>query len=242
MSRANQIRAGLIARGMAPHIADGFVMNFRDESGFDPGINEISPVVPGSRGGFGLAQWTGPRRTALEQFAASRGVPASDMNAQLDFLMTELQGPEAAAWQKISSAPDAGQAGASIVNHFLRPAETYRAQRAASYAGGQPGLMQQITGQAQHPGLMGAMMQDPLTQAMQGAGLDAQAPPETLKLFGWDTGVEQSKLQALADMQQPQQPMAQAPQIRTGPGYVKKTDGLARALEAFQATQAKRRA
>lgn len=92
------------------------------------------------------------------------------------------------------------------------------------------------------PGLMGAVTQDPLTQAMQGAGLDAQAPPETLKLFGWDTGVEQSKLQALADMQQPQQPMAQAPQIKTGPGYVKKTDGLARALEAFQATQAKRRA
>lgn len=95
-----------------------------------------------------------------------------------------------------------------------------------------PGLMAQVTEQTPHPGLMGAITQ----------GAEPTAPPETLKLFGWDTGVDQSKLQALADMQQPQQPMAQAPQIRTGPGYVKKTDGLARALEAFQATQAKRRA
>ena len=37
------------------HVADGFVMNFKDESGLNPGINEQNPIVPGSRGGFGLA-------------------------------------------------------------------------------------------------------------------------------------------------------------------------------------------
>ena len=94
----NLVKQGLVARGMPEHIADGFVMNFKDESGLNPGINEQAPIVPGSRGGFGLAQWTGPRRKALEAYASSQGKPVSDMNVQLDFLMQELQGPEPAAW------------------------------------------------------------------------------------------------------------------------------------------------
>ena len=65
----NLVKQGLVARGMPEHIADGFVMNFKDESGLNPGINEQAPIVPGSRGGFGLAQWTGPRRKALEAYA-----------------------------------------------------------------------------------------------------------------------------------------------------------------------------
>lgn len=69
-------------------------MNFQDESGLNPGINERNPLVPGSRGGFGLYQLTGPRRRAYEQFANQRGVAPFDIDAQLDFMMTELQGPE----------------------------------------------------------------------------------------------------------------------------------------------------
>lgn len=133
------IRQGLIQRGLPEHVADAFVMNFQDESGLNPGINEAAPVVPGSRGGFGLSQWTGPRRQALEAFATERGVPASDTDAQLDYLMTELQGPESAAFQKIMASQDTGSAAAAIVNDFLRPAESHRAAREARYLGaGQP--------------------------------------------------------------------------------------------------------
>jgi hypothetical protein len=134
---SDAIRQGLISRGLPEHVADGFMMNFQDESGMNPGINEQNPTVPGSRGGFGLAQWTGPRRRALEAFAAERGVPAGDANMQLDFLMTELQGPESNAAQSIFGASDSGQAGAAIVNKFLRPAEAHRASREARYTGGQ---------------------------------------------------------------------------------------------------------
>ena len=131
------IRAGLIERGMAPHIADGFVMNFKDESGLNPGINEVAPIVPGSRGGFGLAQWTGPRRVALEKFAAERGAAPSDANVQMDFLMTELQGPESSAASSIFAAPDAGSAAAAIATDFLRPAPEHLSRRVAEYTGGQ---------------------------------------------------------------------------------------------------------
>lgn len=129
--------AEMIDRGLAPHVAQAFVMNMRDESGLNAGINEAAPIVPGSRGGFGLSQWTGPRRRALESFAAQRGVNAADPELQLDFLMTELRGPEKAAADAIFAAPDAGTAAAAIVNKFLRPAEEHRARREAAYLGGQ---------------------------------------------------------------------------------------------------------
>jgi hypothetical protein len=77
----------LVSRGMPEHIAEGFALNFQDESGMNPGINEASPIVPGSRGGFGLAQWTGPRRDALEGYATNSGRPdrrAGDDRARVE--------------------------------------------------------------------------------------------------------------------------------------------------------------
>jgi len=113
-----------------------FVMNFQDESGLNPGINERNPIVPGSRGGFGLYQLTGPRRVAYERYARERGVPVSDEDAQLDFMMMELQGPEKRAAQAIFNTENAGDAAAAIVTNFLRPAEKHRAERVARYTSG----------------------------------------------------------------------------------------------------------
>lgn len=132
---ADYIRSGLISRGFSPQVADGFLANFQDESGLNPGINEASPTVPGSRGGFGLYQLTGPRRVAYEQFAAQRGVDPSDVDAQLDFLKTELEGPEAAAAQSIFAAKTTPEAAQAIVKNFLRPAPEHLAARSAAYAG-----------------------------------------------------------------------------------------------------------
>lgn len=130
---ADSIRAGLIERGMPEHVADGFIMNFRDESGLNPSINEAKPLVPGSRGGFGLAQWTGPRRVALEQFAQQTGRDVGDPNVQMDFLMQELQGPEANAAKSIMSAQSSGDAAAAIAQNFLRPAQQHLDRRVARY-------------------------------------------------------------------------------------------------------------
>jgi len=132
---AEELRQGLVDRGLEPHVAAGFVMNFKDESGLDSGINELVPLVPGSRGGFGLYQLTGPRRVEYETFADSRGVPYSDTDAQLDFLMMELEGSESSAAGKIFATSTAGEAGAAIVNHFLRPSPEYRRSRASRYLG-----------------------------------------------------------------------------------------------------------
>jgi len=132
---AEYVRNGLLARGFSPQVSDGFIANFQDESGLNSGLNERAPIVPGSRGGYGLYQLTGPRRVAYESFAKERGVDPSNVDAQLDFLKYETQGPEAAAAKTFLNAPDTATAAQNIVNNFLRPAPEHRQARAAAYAG-----------------------------------------------------------------------------------------------------------
>lgn len=174
--RASYIRSGLVQRGLPEHVADGFVVNFQDESGLDPGINERNPIVPGSRGGFGLYQLTGPRRVAYENFAQQRGVDPSDIDAQLDFMMTELQGSEAKAAQNILQAPDTATAAQAIVKDFLRPSEQYRDSRMAKYAqlgGSTPMPADPAAGMMSGPETAFAPTAQP-TDAL--AAIEAQAP------------------------------------------------------------------
>lgn len=202
---ADSIRAGLVARGLPEHVADGFVMNFQDESGLNPGINEAAPIVPGSRGGFGLAQWTGPRRKALESFAAERGVSVADPDIQLDFLMTELQGPESGAANSILSATDSGQAAAAIVNKFLRPAEEHRASREARYTGG--------------GGMSASGQPMPITgggEGVVGALASAMSDPWVAKKYGPVIQSLMSQQMARGDMQYQQQLQQSDPQYQLG--------------------------
>jgi hypothetical protein len=125
----SQIIAGLVARGVPEHVAKGVAMNFRDESAFETGAQEQGG------GGFGLAQWTGPRRANLENYARAQGKPVGDPDLQLDFFMQENQGPEKAAWQKVLAAPTTQQAAVAFVNEWERPAAQHAASRSAAYAG-----------------------------------------------------------------------------------------------------------
>lgn len=116
-----QLIAGLLQRGVPLHIAQGMVANMVAESGLNPGINEIAPVVPGSRGGYGLNQWTGPRRRQFEAFASERGSALDDPNTQLDFTLWELQNTEAPAWNALQGATDPVEAARIYSERFLRP-------------------------------------------------------------------------------------------------------------------------
>lgn len=116
-----QILAGLVQRGIPVPVAQGMVANMIAESGLKTDINEIAPLVPGSRGGYGLNQWTGPRRRQFEAFAADRGVDPSDLNTQLDFTLWELQNTEKAAWNKLQGVNDPLAAARIYSESFLRP-------------------------------------------------------------------------------------------------------------------------
>ncbi|PLP58257.1 hypothetical protein CYK37_15190 [Mesorhizobium loti] len=133
--KVENIRQGLIDRRMPSQAADAFMMNIQSENDtFNPGRNEDKPVVHGSRGGFGLLQWTGRRRRDLEKFAADRGVVASDLDTQLDFLASELNAPGySRTYEKILAAPDTGRAAAVVVDKFLNPAAEHKALRMQQY-------------------------------------------------------------------------------------------------------------
>lgn len=126
-----QIYEGLLKRGMEPHIAQGFMSNFRDESAFKLDVVEAEANVHGTFG-KGLYQRTGSRRTSYE---AQNGNDWS-LDTQLDALMVELETSEKGAWDKIKNTKTAGEAGAAIVTDFLRPAAKHRRARVASYMDG----------------------------------------------------------------------------------------------------------
>ena len=122
---------GLVQRGIPVTAAQGIAANMMAESGLNPGVNEKNPLVAGSRGGYGLNQWTGPRRVQYEQFAASRGASPDDPNTQLDFTVWELQNTEKSAGAALMNAPDAVTAARIYSNQYLRPGIPHMDQRMA---------------------------------------------------------------------------------------------------------------
>lgn len=102
--------------------AAGVVGNLAHETGGFKHMQEISPVVPGSRGGFGFAQWTGPRRKAFEAWSAENGLDPTSYEANYGFLQHELKNtPEGAVLGPLSQAQTADQAAQVFSNQFLRP-------------------------------------------------------------------------------------------------------------------------
>lgn len=67
-------------------------------------LQEIKPTVPGSAGGYGWAQWTGPRRRQFEAFCKAEGLAPATDEANYRFLEFELAGPERKAIPKLKAA------------------------------------------------------------------------------------------------------------------------------------------
>lgn len=154
----NFVVDGLEKRGVPKTVAEGIAINAGDESNFKFGVNEKNPIVPGSKGGFGLLQWTGSRRRALQQYAAQKGTSPTDPETQLDFTVRELHGSERGAYRAMLNAKTPGEAAAVAVNDYLRPAKIYRERRTQKYlsmstpqqpeqtASGWQGLIQMVNG------------------------------------------------------------------------------------------------
>lgn len=193
---ATRLRMKMIDGGLPEHVADGFLMNFQSESGMNPGINEQAPTVPGSHGGYGLYQLTGPRRRAYEAFAAQRGVDVADPDAQIEFMLGELQGPESRAAQSILAAPDAGTAAAAIARDFLRPAPEHLQRRVAEYTGGQ-GLSASSMGGGAPQGT------SPVMQALLQASTDPWVAKEYGPVLQALMGQEQSRQQFAMEQADP---------------------------------------
>lgn len=86
-------------------------------------LQEMKPTVNGSKGGYGWAQWTGPRRRAYEAYCARTGKdPASD-EANYAYLFVELkgiEGTEAGAVARVVSATGLQAKVEAFEKAFLR--------------------------------------------------------------------------------------------------------------------------
>ncbi len=102
-----------ITRGLRkefPNLSDmsiaAILGNLAHESGGFEKLQEISPLVKGSRGGYGWAQWTGPRRRDFEAWASRRKLPVSSFEANFGFLVHELKTSEAASIPAVRKGTD----------------------------------------------------------------------------------------------------------------------------------------
>lgn len=78
--------------------------NFGHESAGFTKLQEISPTVPGSRGGYGWPQWTGPRRRAYEAYCLRNGKDPAAPASNYAYVFVELSGPEKRALDALVAA------------------------------------------------------------------------------------------------------------------------------------------
>ncbi|XKM41271.1 phage tail tip lysozyme [Rhizobium ruizarguesonis] len=64
---------------LSPEQAAGVVGQLGQESAGFGTMQEVNPLVPGSRGGYGYAQWTGPRRKGLRSLDGRKQARSVDL-------------------------------------------------------------------------------------------------------------------------------------------------------------------
>lgn len=120
----NRLMRDLMADfGFTRHQAAGVVGNLDHESDGFRGLQEYNPTVKGSRGGYGYAQWTGPRRRQFESWAAQNGYSdLSSYDANYGFLKYEMsQTWEKRAVDRVKATSSVEDATRVFQDTFLRP-------------------------------------------------------------------------------------------------------------------------
>jgi len=80
--------------GLDVESAAAVLGNLGHESGGLTAFQELAPTAKGSRGGFGWAQWTGPRRRQFEAYCARNKLDLKSDRANYGWLFVELKGGE----------------------------------------------------------------------------------------------------------------------------------------------------
>lgn len=133
MSTLDTITAYLKGKGLSTVAIEGVEGNLEVESGTPPNPAAYNP----GENAHGIAQWEGGRWTNLQTFAASEGKAPTDLTAQLDFLWSELQGPESGAYRALLAAQTPAQAATVFDQQYERssaaslPARVAAAQKLA---------------------------------------------------------------------------------------------------------------
>ena len=110
--------------GLSPLDCHAVMGNAGCESAGFKSLQEIKPLVKGSAGGFGIMQWTGPRRRLYEAYCARNNLKPTDMMSNYKFLFVELSGSEGKDGKVLQRVKAAGTLEAKtevFMKEFLRP-------------------------------------------------------------------------------------------------------------------------
>lgn len=125
--------------GLTDFQAAGIVGNFDHETGGFNYLQEIKPVVPGSKGGRGFAMWTGPRRKAFESWSKENNLNPDSYEASFGFFVHEVQNTsEGRFMKKLQETETAEEAARIFSQGYLRPGKPMmerRVSKANYYAG-----------------------------------------------------------------------------------------------------------
>ena len=167
--------------GLTDAQAAGVVGNLMHESGGFESLQEINPTVPGSRGGFGYAQWTGPRRKAFEAYVQANNLDPTSYEANYGFLQHEVTNDpyERGQFLKVRNAKTAAEAAEIISNEYLRPGIPHMASRTkfANDLVGQAGAQSAPAPTGNALGRPNALSAASLPSSNAVAGLQTRAAP-----------------------------------------------------------------
>lgn len=118
----------LTKKGLTETAAKGMIVNLAYETADFTTLEEMQKNVYGTKG-LGLAQWTdtkdAKRRTAFEKFLKSKNTDVTDMQANVDFLISELKGEQGYSTgltlEGLNSAKTLKSAANMVLTKFERP-------------------------------------------------------------------------------------------------------------------------
>jgi len=119
--------------GLTEFQAAGLVGNLAYESGNFKQLQEKEPLIPGSKGGYGFAQWTGVRRDGFENWIKSQDsqIDPASYSANYGYLKHELSNvlPDSLGSigvntiSKLKDTNSLEEATSLVSNYYLRPAK-----------------------------------------------------------------------------------------------------------------------
>lgn len=96
--KALSIAKDLVSKGFTPEQAAAIAGNAQHETNQFKNLQEIEPLIEGSKGGYGYLQWTGPRRRNYEKWAKENKLDPSSDEANMGYLANEINDPS--VWSK----------------------------------------------------------------------------------------------------------------------------------------------
>lgn len=109
--------------GLEDFQAAAIVGNLDQETGGFKFMQELDPTVKGSKGGYGFAQWTGPRRKAFETWSSQNNLDVNSYDANFGFLVHEIQNSDyfIKVMEKLSKTKNIDEATEVFSKGYLKP-------------------------------------------------------------------------------------------------------------------------